>query len=124
MIHLVIPDGTFEEIEKCPYCGSTRIKYIEAYPHLRAECIDCERFIKFVQHYNDKTWARKVKERANYKCEMCGKDVYGRQAHAHHKVPQFLKPEWKYRIDNGMCVCTECHNKIHGYGGTIRESED
>ena len=57
-----------------------------------------------------KIWAKKIKKRANYKCEMCGSDS---NLHAHHII------EWQYSIkgrldlDNGQCLCEECHKKVH-----------
>lgn len=121
----VKPNGTFEEVNECIYCGSDQfIYYRKNGPHIQACCGMCGRNIKFVTQYSNDSWSRKVKENANYHCERCGKLLVGREAHAHHKVPTWFKPEWKYKLDNGMCLCNECHKQIHGYGGTIKEQEE
>lgn len=118
----VLPNGTFELVYNCPFCGSDEIFYCRNNVHIEAYCDFCDRFIKNVKQYNnEEDWKKAIKERANYTCERCGKHLVGRQAH--HKVPVWFKPEWKYRLDNGMCLCTECHKQIHGYGGTIRDED-
>jgi len=63
-------------------------------------------------------WAKKVKERDHYTCQICGgrlrKDG-GRLSvlHAHHLVVK-QRREYRHDIDNGICLCYTCH--LGGYG--------
>lgn len=83
-------------------------------------------------------WHKKVCERDGYVCQLCGKDfsyscyfnekdrnqfVFG-----HHKLTQGSRPDLKYDVGNGVCVCNQpstangnvgCHNKIHIEGITF-----
>ena len=72
-----------------------------------------------------KQWRMAVYERDNYACQKCDG---GRNLKAHHiktfseirkengfkNVKEALKCEELFDIDNGMTVCGDCHNKIHG----------
>lgn len=61
-----------------------------------------------------KHWADRVKERAEYQCEMAGPDCDG-ALHAHHIIPKHLDPNRKYDVENGICLCEAHHKKIHRY---------
>ena len=120
----ILPDGSFEEVQTCPNCGSNDIHYIDKPPHIKAECGNCGSYIKFVQKFTNENWARAVKERDGYVCQRCGKILVGRQAKAHHKIPAWFMPQLKFDLNNGICLCGDCHKQIHGYGGTIKEADD
>lgn len=109
----------FPKIE-CEWCGANDFSYEPCGPHIKAYCNTCGHST-FVKQINDEEWRRFVKERAGYRCERCGAILQGRRAHAHHKLPTWFMPELALDPDNGICLCTECHKQIHGYGGTIRE---
>ena len=47
------------------------------------------------------------KERANYKCELCGDHAID----AHHIIP--LEEDGPNTLDNLICVCRSCHRQIH-----------
>ena len=56
-------------------------------------------------------WTEAVKVRADYRCEYCGRSkpyvlnahhIFGRR---HSTV--------KYDLDNGICLCYNCHNEAH-----------
>lgn len=118
----VLPDGSFEEVQTCPFCGSNRINYFESPPYaIKAECGYCGRYIKFVKQWrNHEEWSKQVKERDQYTCQRCGKVMSPREAKAHHKLPIWFMPLYQFDLNNGICLCKECHNAIHGSGGTIR----
>lgn len=121
----VFPDGSFVEWEKpCPECKVTMIYYKRSGPHIGAYCCFCDRCLGWCQQWKDKDWNKRVKERDNYTCQRCGRLLNGREAHAHHKIPQWFMPKLKYDLDNGICLCTACHKQLHGKGGTIKESEE
>ena len=132
MTDRVISDGSFiERTDPCPYCGGGIFEYRRKGPHIGAYCVFCHdewtedyKFVGWVKQWTDKDWDRYIKERALYRCERCGELLSGRQAHAHHKLPKWFMPELKYDINNGICLCTNCHKQIHGYGGTIKQQED
>ncbi len=53
-----------------------------------------------------------VKERANFKCEICGKT--GKYLNSHHIIGRRFKP---LRLDlmNGVCLCAgRCHKFMPG----------
>lgn len=109
----------------CPYC---KREFVEAEvkengQHISVKCNHCGGWIHAKQAKGS-NWAQMVKQRANYRCERCGKPVQGRGAHAHHKVPKWFMPKWEFDIENGMCLCTECHKQIHGGNGTITIEEE
>lgn len=47
------------------------------------------------------------KERANYRCELCGSHAID----AHHIIP--LEERGPNTLDNLVCVCRSCHRQIH-----------
>ena len=59
-------------------------------------------------------WSERVKERAEYKCEMASAECSG-ALHAHHIIPKHLEPNRKYDVENGICLCEAHHKKIHHY---------
>lgn len=61
------------------------------------------------------SWARLVKERDNYICQICGakNDVM----YAHHIEPVSLNPIESTDIDNGITLCELCHKNVHKLPG-------
>lgn len=129
----------------CKHCGKTFVVNRYHYEHVKdhycsQECKVAE--IKVIkdtyaklQHYlrssvqYDK-WRKAILERAGYKCEDCG--AIGR-LHAHHikelyviaksydfDAEQVLNSTEFNDIDNGVCLCTECHIKRHPYHKELR----
>lgn len=120
-------DGSFIEYKgKCPECGNSNLfVYKRVNQHIGAYCPFCEDlWLGWVKQWTDKEWDKHVKERDMYTCQRCGRLLQGREAHAHHKLPQWFMPKLKYDLDNGICLCTACHKQLHGKGGTIKERED
>jgi hypothetical protein len=57
-------------------------------------------------------WATTVKARSDYTCEICWcTDV---RMEAHHILPVSLFPDRALDVDNGLCLCHDCHYLIHG----------
>ena len=112
----------YETPEMCPYCKRTEFsdEARENGPHIDVQCANCGGWVHAKQ-CKEKHWAEMVKRRAGYKCERCGKPVRGRGAHAHHLLPKWFLPSREFDINNGICLCTECHKAIHGGCGTIKE---
>lgn len=57
------------------------------------------------------TWRQSVYTNANYTCQQCG--ATNCKVIAHHIKPAKEYPELRYDVNNGLCVCKECHHKIH-----------
>lgn len=51
-------------------------------------------------------WSQMVKEQANYQCEICGSKE---NLIAHHELPVKTHPYLQADIDNGICLCENCH---------------
>lgn len=59
---------------------------------------------------HQRRWPRLVKERAGWLCELCDSDD---EVHAHHIIPIAEDPAQMDDIDNGICLCADCHTKVH-----------
>jgi 5-methylcytosine-specific restriction endonuclease McrA len=59
-----------------------------------------------------KAWRQAVLLRDGYTCRDCGR-VCGlkREAHADHIVPVKDRPDLRYVVDNGQCLCASCHSR-------------
>jgi len=57
-----------------------------------------------------KDWSFAVYKRDNFTCNICGKR--GGVLHAHH-ILKFTKfKDFRYLIDNGVCLCASCHRSL------------
>lgn len=66
----------------------------------------------------DKNWARAVKQRDDWTCQVCGyRNENGSDIHAHHIKPYSKYPELRYEVSNGATLCMrhnlELGNKEH-----------
>lgn len=59
-----------------------------------------------------KEWRKKVFERDNYTCQICG-DNTGGNLNAHHIKSYRDYPELRYEVSNGMTLCEFCHVEVH-----------
>lgn len=58
-----------------------------------------------------KTWRADVFARDGFKCQVCGQ--VGGVLNAHH-IKEFSKyPDLRYKVENGVTLCEECHKKLH-----------
>lgn len=55
-------------------------------------------------------WRDQIYQKGNYKCQECG--AYG-ILNAHHIKPAKDYPEFRYDINNGVCLCVKCHKMKH-----------
>lgn len=56
-----------------------------------------------------KSWAKSVKERDNYTCQLCNKK--GGELHSDHIKPFCNHPELRFDLENGRTLCKSCHNE-------------
>lgn len=86
---------------------------------------DKRRLISHLQHsYRKKTrdwntpeyskWRRAVRRRDDATCQMpnCGST---KAIKVHHIIRWADAPSLRFEIDNGICLCRQCHDKITGY---------
>jgi hypothetical protein len=56
-------------------------------------------------------WKIAVREKDDYTCQRCGKrEDY---IHTHHVAPRSRRPDLKYDVSNGKCLCNSCHSWVH-----------
>lgn len=70
-----------------------------------------------------KLWREIVKKRDNYTCVACGlKQGWNKnlkrqvRLQVDHIKPFALFPELRFAINNGRCLCEECHRKTETWG--------
>ena len=92
-----------------PARGTTKVRRIEGRPNAAA------RGYCSVRH---KAWRAAVLARDGYACRDCGR-VCGqkREAHADHIVPVKVRPDLRYEVDNGQCLCASCHSRKTNLSG-------
>lgn len=72
----------------------------------------------FVQGYDK--WVKDVKEKANYKCEICGSSE---KLHSHHKDGYHWCKDRRTDLTNGVCLCERCHKEFHDKYGLHDNTE-
>jgi hypothetical protein len=60
------------------------------------------------EDYRVRTWRKKILSKG--KCERCGRTE---NLEAHHIIRWADYPKGRIDINNGMCLCRECHAKEH-----------
>lgn len=56
-------------------------------------------------------WKIQVRKQANYTCDCCGKR--GGKLNSHHLDDYHTHKELATDINNGVCLCKECHKEFH-----------
>jgi hypothetical protein len=59
-----------------------------------------------------KKWYKEVLAKDNFTCQICG--LRGGRLSAHHIRAWADFPELRYDINNGQCLCYDCHMELHG----------
>ena len=57
-------------------------------------------------------WRTSVFVRDNFTCQVCGQ--VGGDLNAHHVKPWADNPALRFSVDNGVTLCRNCHNAVHG----------
>lgn len=63
----------------------------------------------------EQTWSKAVKEKDNYTCKCCGQ--VGGKLVSHHIVPWVKSEELRLDVNNGITLCTTCHDGYHNQTG-------
>jgi 5-methylcytosine-specific restriction endonuclease McrA len=74
-----------------------------------------------------KLWKSAVLERDEYTCRFCGKNRKEDPdlvVHADHIKPFAYFPELRLNLDNGRCLCVDCHRKTSTWGGMSKEARN
>jgi hypothetical protein len=74
-------------------------------------------------HSDIKLWREKVYQRDNFTCQCCG-DNKGGNLNAHHLNSWNWAINERFKLDNGISLCDECHAGFHnqyGYGDNTKE---
>lgn len=67
-------------------------------------------------------WAKLVKERDGFTCQVCNKT--GVYLNAHHKYSWDKFVDLRYKIDCGVTLCSKCHTFFHDIFGYGNNTED
>ena len=76
---------------------------------------------KIRNSFEMRVWKRKVLERDNFTCQVCGER--GGELRADHIKPFSLYPELRLDLSNGRTICLECDLKSLTYGGRAKKYE-
>lgn len=69
-----------------------------------------------------KVWRKAVYARDGYTCVACGK--HGGDLNAHHLAAYDNSPDLRFKVENGVTLCSNCHIQFHsqyGFGGNTPE---
>ena len=67
----------------------------------------------FMSTVEYKNWRFNIYKRDNFTCKMCGNKKSG-ILNAHHIYPKRDFPEKVFDINNGITLCSSCHEKTYG----------
>lgn len=59
-----------------------------------------------------KNWRRRVLEKHKSRCAECGSYNL---VECHHIKQYISNPELQLDVDNGICLCFDCHSKKHDF---------
>lgn len=117
---------------RCRKCVMTPERRAITSCHTRSAKIEIEQYSGHITPLNTlirqselgKLWKKQVLYRANYKCQLCAsKELLC----CHHLNSFDTHAEQRFDVDNGVCLCRNCHaafHKQHGKGkNTIEQFE-
>jgi hypothetical protein len=106
-------------------CGCLHLESIPRgvnHPFYNPNIPDSERDRKRTYVFGISEWKRKVKELADFTCQVC-KERGGKLV-SHHLYSFDKYKELRTDLDNGVCLCESCHksfHKIYGNGNNTKE---
>ncbi|MFR3686560.1 MAG: HNH endonuclease [Enterococcus sp.] len=101
----------------CAHGGCRRLIDKGAYcvDHQRRKSKQKRYYSKNKRFYKSQSWidlAAAVRERDRFRCTICGKPCFGKNAQVDHILPIWLKPELRLDEQNCRLVCSKCHPKV------------
>ena len=66
-----------------------------------------------------KKWVKNIRNKYDNKCDICGNS---KMLVAHHLVNWLSHPELRFDINNGICLCRQCHYNFHSKYGLNRNT--
>ena len=63
----------------------------------------------------EKRWHKAVIEKAGGQCQNPACNTPFADKIGHHIWRKQAFPEWKFVLENGMCLCTVCHGLLHAH---------
>lgn len=99
----------FKQGKRCRKCYIESIKG-EGHPNYKKERPK-ETRVKERQIKGYKQWIEKVYKRDNYTCQKCGE--IGGSLNAHHLNSYADFPKQRTKLENGITLCEDCHQKFH-----------
>ena len=113
--------GAWKQGQRCIRCYIENNKK-EDHPNYNPNLTEEDRARdRHISGYRD--WVYAVKERDNFACKICG-DNKGGNLVSHHLESYNNNPGIRTALDNGVCLCENCHNDFHhryGYGDNTKE---
>lgn len=67
-------------------------------------------------------WADHVRRRDHFTCVICGRK--GVAVNSHHLNAWASFPDERYDVDNGVCLCQDCHNEFHEIYGKGKNTKN
>lgn len=99
----------------CIQCGNTFLKRLgHVMKHCSQECrYKSARKPNAAKHrgHDYRKWVTAVFERDGFACQQCGSTG---AIHAHHVKEWAEFPELRFDVANGLTLCQDCHQIIHG----------
>lgn len=71
--------------------------------------------VKWINSLPGRKWTMAIYRRGGWTCELCEEQNGGIEAH--HIFPYADFPNYRGNVDNGICLCTDCHRKTHSTVG-------
>lgn len=66
-------------------------------------------------------WVKDIRNKYNNQCDVCKNN---KRLVSHHIKNWLSCPELRFNIDNGVCLCKECHYKFHSKYGLINNTQE
>ena len=61
----------------------------------------------------EKAWSKAVRERDNYSCQFPCCNKSSKSIDTHHIAPRSLRPDLKFKLENGVCLDRQHHSWVH-----------
>lgn len=102
-------NGCSNKINKGTYCDDHKRSKKSASKKKKKKEIYHHENKSFYNSDSWKTTRQFVYEREHGCCQRCGRFIFGRSAHVHHRIPIKKNPLLKLDLNNLMLLCPTCH---------------